>query len=195
MIKVGIAGGIGSGKSVVCKIFASLGVSVFDADTAAKEAMVNNSNIRTALVKHFGAEVYNTDGQLNRPYLAGLVFNNADKLKLLNSIVHPETFAEYERWNTLHKREPYVVKEAALMYESGADKLNDVNILVKAPLELRIQRAMQRDGSTKEQVLARIAKQWTDEQKEALADVVIINDEQTPLLPQVLALHKRFTGE
>lgn len=188
MLKVGLTGGIGSGKSTVARILEGLGIPVYYADVEAKRIMDESQPLRESLIRHFGQEVF-AGGQLNRSYLAGIVFQDKEKLELLNSLVHPETLRDADEW--LEKQSsPYAVKEAALIFESGAQEHLDYVIGVTAPQALRIQRTMHRDGVSREEVLARMKRQLDDSMKMKLCDFVLHNDEQQPLLPQVLALHE-----
>ena len=190
MLKVGLTGGIGSGKSTVARVFEVLGIPVYYADEAAKRLMNENEDLKQAIIKQFGEGVYDK-GQLNRKTLAEIVFNDPSKLELLNSLVHPATLHDAKIW--LEKQtSPYAIKEAALIFESGAQKFLDHVIGVSAPTPLRIQRTMQRDGITREEVLARMDKQMDDSLKMKLCDFLIKNDEQEMLLPQVLELHKKL---
>lgn len=189
-LKIGITGGIGSGKTFICKLFQMLGVPVYNADEEAKKLMNTDSRIREKLVAQFGQAVYK-DGQLDRAFLARVVFSDAQKLQILNSIVHPIVIQEAKDWAARQKTR-YSLKEAALLFESGSYKELDYTILVTAPLDLRVQRVMHRDGMTEQQVRERISKQLSDEEKLQLADFVIVNDGITPLLPQVWTLHQKF---
>ena len=193
-LKVGITGGIGSGKSYVAKVFKALGVPFYDADKVARSIMEDNEGLRADLRAAFGDAVYLADGHLDRPYLSSIVFGDQAKLDLLNSIVHPVVIKHGDDWAKAQPG-PYSLKEAALLFESGSYKKLDYTILVVAPEDLRIQRVMQRDQATEEQVRARIQKQTTDQEKMELADFIIINDEKQPLLPQVLKLHQQFLNE
>ncbi len=190
-IKVGITGGIGTGKSFVSKIFKTLGVPFYDADLEAKLVMVKNKNVRQALIKYFGTETYLEDGTVNRKYLSGIVFHDSEKLALLNSIVHPAVIQESVDWSN-RQTAPYILKEAALLYESGSYKNLDYTILVTAPEELRIQRVIQRDGVERKEVLRRMGRQMSEEDKLQYADFLIHNDGVLPLLPQVLAIHNNL---
>ncbi len=187
-IKVGITGGIGTGKSFVSRIFKTLGVPFYDADLEAKLMMTKSPQVREALVRTFGSQTYFEDGSLNRRYLSDQVFNDSEKLTLLNSIVHPAVIQDSVDWSN-RQHAPYILKEAALLYESGSYKNLDYTILVTAPEELRIQRVMQRDNVDREEVLRRMVKQMPEEEKLQYADFLIHNDENIPLLPQVLAVH------
>ncbi|NGM67018.1 dephospho-CoA kinase [Sphingobacterium sp. SGR-19] len=190
-LKIGITGGIGSGKSYVAKVFKALGVPFYDADKEAKELMNTNPAIKSALILEFGKEVYDIDGHLDRAYLASKVFRDKEKLNKLNAIVHPIVIQHGEDW-ALSQTFPYSLKEAALLFESGSYKKLDYTILVIAPTDIRIARVMQRDIISREEVLDRINKQLPDEEKQKLTDFTIVNDGLTPLLPQILSLHRQF---
>ncbi len=190
MIKVGITGGIGSGKSTVSNIFKVLGIPVFDADSAAKEIMERDEDLKLALQEEFGQEVY-ADGKLNRKYLAGIVFNDAHRLEILNSLVHPASIAAGLQWAT-KQTTPYIIKEAALMFEAGSGLNLDYIIGVYAPQAIRIKRVMDRDGVSRQDVLNRMGKQINEEMKMKLCDFIIVNDEQQLVIPQVLKLHEHF---
>jgi dephospho-CoA kinase len=192
MLKVGITGGIGSGKSTVANIFNVLGIPVYAADEAGKRLMNENEAVKQKVINTFGAETY-SNGILNRKYLADIVFANAEKLEQLNAIVHPATLQDADDWMNAQKS-PYCIKEAAIMFESGAHEQLDYVIGVFAPAPLRIHRAIQRDGSTREQVIARMSRQINETIKMKLCDFVIYNDEQQLLIPQVLELHKKLVG-
>ena len=190
MLKIGLTGGIGSGKSVVAEMFKVLGIPVFDADKEAKILMNTNADLIAAIIKEFGSDSYN-EGILDRKYLASQVFNDNYKLDKLNAIVHPITIATAETWMN-SQTTPYAVKEAALFFESGSAVNIDYMIGVTAPVTIRLQRVMERDKLTREEVKARMSKQIDDEIKMKLCDFVLINDEQHLLIPQVLELHKKF---
>ena len=190
MLKVGLTGGIGSGKSTVAKIFEVLGIPVYYADDAAKQIMNTDKELKAALIKHFGDQTYQND-ELNRPWLASIVFGDTEKLKLLNSLTHPATIRDANRW-IQQQTSAYIIKEAALMFESDAYKYLDKIVGVSAPVELRIKRVMERDHVTRDEVLSRMNRQMNEEEKMKRCDFVIFNDEQQLLLPQVLKLHERF---
>lgn len=192
MQKIGITGGIGSGKSTVCRVFEWLGIPVYYADERAKWLMQHDAELRQAIVQLLGQEAYLPDGSLNRPYIAGIVFQDANQLQSLNQLVHPAVHRDAERWHLI-QHAPYTLREAALLFESGGYQLMDKMIVVTAPEELRIQRVMARDGVSRKAVLARMAQQWPEARKVAMADYIIYNDEQTLLLPQVLALHQTLS--
>ncbi len=190
MIKVGLTGGIGSGKSTVAKVFEVLGIPVYYADDAAKRLMNTDEELKEKIKLQFGNEVYK-NGKLDKIYLAEIVFSSPEKLNKLNSIVHPATINDAEKWMKQHTT-AYSIKEAALIFESGAQQQLDYVIGVTAPVPLRIQRTMHRDGITREDVIARMDKQMDDTIKMKLCDFVIKNDEQQMLLPQILDLHKKL---
>jgi dephospho-CoA kinase len=190
MIKVGLTGGIGSGKSTVAKVFEVLGIPVYYADEAAKKLMHEDKELKEKIQLQFGKEVYK-NGQLDKKHLAGIVFTAPEKLILLNALVHPATLKDADRW--MQKQlTAYCLKEAALIFESGAQQQLDYVIGVTAPATLRIKRTMQRDGITREEVLARMDKQMDETIKMKLCDFVIKNDEQEMLLAQVIALHEKL---
>jgi len=191
-MKIGITGGIGSGKSYVARIFGALGVPCYDADREAKMLMDSDLRIREALAKAFGTQVYGPDGLLDRAYLSDRVFRDRGKLDLLNGIVHPAVIRHAEDWAAAQTH-PYSLKEAALLFESGSYRLLDRTILVSAPEEERIRRVMRRDSMSREEVVRRIEKQMPEEEKAKLADFVIINDGRAPLLPQVLKINGQLT--
>ncbi|MES1214417.1 MAG: dephospho-CoA kinase [Bacteroidota bacterium] len=191
MIRVGLTGGIGSGKTTVAKIFETLGVPVYYADDAARMLMNTNEELKAAIQKNFGPPTYQ-DGNLDRKYLASIVFNDKKKLDLLNSLTHPVTIKDAEEW--INKQTtPYIIKEAALLFESGAAEHLNYIIGVYAPQHLRVKRVMDRDGMTTEQVMKRISRQLDEEQKMKLCDFVITNNEEELVIPQVLFLHKKFS--
>jgi dephospho-CoA kinase len=190
MLRVGITGGIGSGKSTVSKIFEVLGIPVYYADDASKRLMNEDEHLKEKLQSIFGKETY-TNGQLNRAYLSSIVFNNPEKLLLLNSIVHPATIKDAEQW-MLKQTTPYTIKEAALIFESGSQEHLDKVIGVYAPAAVRIQRVMKRDNVTRDEVMSRMNKQIDEDMKMRLCDYVITNDEQELLIPQVMKLHEIF---
>ena len=190
MLKVGVTGGIGSGKSTVAKIFEVLGIPVYYADDATKKIMNTDEALKASLIKNFGEQTYQ-NGQLNRSYLASVVFADSEKLELLNSLTHPATIRDANRW-IQEQTSAYIIKEAALLFESDANKYLDHIIGVYAPEKLRIKRAMARDNITREEVLQRMNRQMDEETKMKLCDSIITNDEQVLLIPQVLQLHEQF---
>lgn len=191
MFKVGISGGIGSGKTTVCKIFEILNVPVFYADDVAKYLMITNPILIEGIKKNFGEKAYLPKGEIDRKYIANQVFNNPKKLEKLNSLVHPQVFKEMDSWSNKQKS-PYVLKEAALLFESKSYIQNDINILVSSPLGLRFKRIINRDNTTKQKIQERMNNQLSDAEKQKLADYIISNNEQYFLIPQILILHQIF---
>ncbi len=195
MLKIGITGGIGSGKTTVCHLFEQLGIPIYYADDRAKELMVKNSAIKNALLHEFGEETYLADGSLNRPYLASIVFKDENKLALLNSITHPIVAEDGINWHFAQKNAPYTLKEAALLIESKSYLQLDKLILVTAPIDVRIERVVRRDNTTPEAVRARIQQQLSDEAKRPFSHFFINNDGSTDLKEQVLAIHQILIAE
>ena len=187
MLKIGLTGGIGSGKTTVARIFEVLGIPVYYADQAAKDLMNNDPDLKNKIISGFGPESYK-EGQIDRAYLASKVFGDAEKLALLNSFVHPATIRDADSWM---KRQTtlYAVKEAALIFEGGLEKYFDYVIGVSAPESLRLERAVQRDQTSTENVLQRMQQQMDEKEKISRCDFVIINDGRQALLPQVLQIH------
>lgn len=190
MLKIGLTGGIGSGKSTVAKIFELLGIPVYYADDAAKKLMNEDEELKTAIQKQFGKEAY-INGKLNREFLATTVFNDEAQLALLNAIVHPATIRDAQNWMQ-QQTAPYTIKEAALIFESGSGENLDYIIGVYAPAALRIKRTMDRSNISREAVLQRMSKQIDENIKMKLCDFVLVNDEQQMLIPQVLQLHEKL---
>jgi dephospho-CoA kinase len=193
MLKIGITGGIGSGKTTVCKVFETLGIPVFYADTVAKQIMVTDFILVDGVKAAFGAESYTVNGMLNNKHIANIVFNNKLELDKLNALVHPAVFRAFDEWvKKIPASIPYILKEAALLFESNSYKMCDKSILVTAPLSLKLARVMQRDGVTEAQVTARMDKQFTDEQKAKMADYFVENTANRSVITQVLDLHQQF---
>ena len=172
---VGLTGGIGTGKSVVANLFIQLGIPVYNSDYKAKWLMNNNNSLKDELVESFGVNTY-VDGILNKSYLSGLVFNDSEKLKIINEIVHPYVKLDFENWVTNNLQIPYVVKEAAILIESGAYKQVDTILLVQADLEKRINRVVSRDGVVRKDVVARIENQLPEIEKQKFSDYTIFNN-------------------
>jgi dephospho-CoA kinase len=190
MLKIGITGGIGSGKSTVAKVFEVLGIPVYYADEEAKRLMNVDGALKEKLITAFGKEVYKED-KLNRSFLSALVFNNTAKLNLLNSMVHPAVLAAADKWFQ-QQTTAYALKEAALIFESGAQEHLDKVIGVFAPKAVRINRVIKRDHTTREEVIARLQKQLDESIKMKLCNYVINNNEQELMVPQVVALHQQL---
>ncbi len=194
VLKVGITGGIGSGKSTVCRLFQELGIPVYNADDRAKYLMQHEHYLIDGIKKNFGEEVYE-NGQLNRTLLASKVFHDKEKVSLLNSLVHPAVFRDTERWVEEQQAThvPYALKEAALLMEAGSFKYLDKLIVVTAPLNLRLQRVIERDQVSAAEVMNRMKNQWPEEEKIKLADFVIVNDgEKEDLRIQVQKIHEQL---
>ena len=196
MLKVGITGGIGSGKTTVCQIFEKLGVPVYYADQRAKELMEDDKSLIADIKKEFGEDIYDEHGKLNRSKLAEIVFSDERKLLTLNSMVHPVVFRDNDSWNEILARKgyPYTLRESALLVETGSYRLLDKLIVVAAPEQDRIKRVMARDGSTEQQVRARIHAQMPEEQKVKYADYIIHNDLIMDLVPQISKIHLDLTN-
>jgi dephospho-CoA kinase len=193
MLKIGITGGIGSGKTTVCKVFETLGIPVFYADTVAKSIMVDDPLLITGVKDAFGELSYFEDGKLNNKHIAGIVFSNPKELAKLNSMVHPAVFRAFDNWVVgLDNVAPYILKEAALLFESESYKMCDQSILVIAPHQLKLERVIERDQVTADQVMSRMDKQFSDEQKIKLADFILYNNESQSVISQVMDLHQQF---
>ena len=190
MFKVGITGGLGSGKSTVCRLFAERGVAVYDTDAAAKRLMAEDEALKRGIVARFGAESYR-DGVLNRPYLAERVFGDDKEREALNGLVHPAVIADFERWAEEQQGE-YVVLESAILFEAGLDKHLDRVVAVLAPEALRVERAMKRDGATRAQILSRMTVQLDDDTLSRRADVSVVNIFEEELEQIVQELDFRF---
>lgn len=193
MLKAGITGGIGSGKTTVCQVFETLGIPVLYADDAARMLMEEDPVLVAAIAQLFGSEAYQ-NGKLNRPYIAQAAFGQPELLQQLNALTHPAVIRYGREWMA-RQTAPYALKEAALFFESGSNADMDIMIGVSAPEELRLQRAMQRDGATRDKIRARMAKQMDEAEKMKRCDHIIYNDGVQPLIPQVLELHRRLLGQ
>ena len=191
MIKIGITGGIGSGKSVICRIFSVLGIPVYDADREAKNLANTDSNIREQLISVAGPDVYSADG-LNRPYLSELIFNDSQMLDKVNRIIHPRVAVHYLNWTRQHENYPYTIHESALIFESGLEGVFDKIIVVSAPENLRMRRVLSRSNMTMDKFHRIIQSQLPENEISGKADYVIVNDEKSLLLPDVLKLHELF---
>jgi len=191
MLKIGLTGGIGSGKSFIAEIFRKLNVPVYISDSEAKKLMIKNSKIKEQLITLLGNNTYKESGELNRQFIAGKIFGNNELVEKINSIVHPVVRDDFNQWAE-EQDFPYVLQESAILFEIGANKILDKMILVSAPLDLRIKRVMERDHSTMDEVNKRLGNQWKQEKKIELADFIIYNNEENMLLPQVLAVHEKI---
>lgn len=193
MIKIGITGGIGSGKSLVCEIFELLGVPVYYADAEAKKMLNNDPAIKKNVLAFFGNEVLNGDGSMDRKKISSIVFKDPKKLEQLNSIIHPAVALHFSNWLKQYPSHKYIVKEAAILFESDAYKQVDKAIAVVSPVELRIKRVMQRDAISREQVEQRMKYQMSDEEKIKRSSYIIHNDEEQLIIPQVIAIHDQLS--
>jgi len=189
MKKIGITGGIGSGKTYVSKIFSCLGIPVFNSDIEAKKLMNSSKKLMKLLKEEFGHDIYCKDQELEKEKLADIVFSNSDKLKKLNSFVHPIVKQSFNNWCKLQKS-TYVIKETAIIFESNSHLELDVIICVSAPLELRMKRLLKRDNYSIKEIRKRIESQSSQRKKEDLSDYIIINNEKKLLLPQIINIHK-----
>lgn len=187
MLRVGLTGNIGSGKTLVCRIFESTGIPVFHADEAGHAAL-EDAYIRQQLLERHGSAILQPDGSLNRRALASIVFNRPEELDLLSGLVHPFVRQTFEHWCTRQSDAPVVIHEAAILFESGFYRYFDCIVFIIAPEEVRIQRVMLRDRVTLSEVKARMSRQWPEVEKIALSHYVIHNDGKSPLIPQVTAV-------
>ena len=190
MYKVGITGGIGSGKSTVCELLAEFGVALYDSDSRAKELMNSNEELKSQLIGCFGQECY-TCGVLNRSWLASRVFNSREQMERLNSIVHPAVMRDFVRWAD-EQTGDYVVLESAILFEAGLECYVDATVAVMAPEELRLERAMQRDGATREEILSRMRNQMNDNERIERSTYAILNISLEELSDEVIELHRRL---
>ena len=190
MLNVGLTGGIGSGKTIASKIFEVLGIPVYQADVAAKRLMETNPVLKNQLIEQFGNDAF-VDGKLNRSYIAEIIFNDKEKLQLINSLVHPYTIQDGIEWMK-KQTTPYAIKEAALIFESGSQSNFDYIIGISSPLTLRLNRTLKRDNINRELVLEKMENQLDEETKMKLCDFVLLNDERTLLTTQVLAVHEKL---
>jgi dephospho-CoA kinase len=193
-LRIGITGGMGAGKSTICKIFGQLGIPIYDADARAKWLMKNDPELKKAITENFGWDSYTRKDDLNREYLAKVVFNNDEQLRVLNSIVHPAVKNDYELWTIDHKEEPYSIKEAALLFETDSYKSLHRIMVVTCPIETRIDRIIKRDHVKREDILKRIQNQTTDRERMSRADWVIYNDGVNSLINQAMDIHHTILG-
>ena len=192
MLKIGITGGIGSGKTTVCRVFELLGIPIFYADTAAKLIMNTDPVLKEEILKTFGEKSYSMDGVLNRAHLSSIVFNNESELNKLNALVHPAVFRAFDKWLAIHHDAPYIIKEAALLFETKSYTMCDLSVLVVSPEAFRVRRVIARDGISQDEIVLRMKRQFSDEQKMKLADHILFNDENQLLIPQILELDQQF---
>ena len=192
MMKIGITGGIGSGKTTACKVFEVLGIPVFYADTVAKELMHTDILLKAEIISAFGPNSYSPNGELNRKYISGIVFKDETQLQILNNLVHPAVFRAFDQWVLNQRNAPYVLKEAALLFESGSFKMCDHTVLVKSPEAIKIERIIKRDHITEAEVRLRMNKQLPDKEKEKLVDFILYNSEEQLLVTQILTLHEKL---
>ena len=190
MKKIGITGGIGSGKTYVASVFQSLGIPIFNADIQAKKIMTSSRKLIKLVKEEFGNDIYK-DSDLNKEKLASIVFSNSDKLQKLNSLVHPIVKKEFNNW-CKKQTSPYVIKGAAILFESKAHLGLDAVICVSAPLDLRMKRLLNRDDYSEKEIKKRIENQISQEEKEKLSDYIIVNDERNLLLPQIIEIHEKL---
>ncbi len=192
MIKVGLTGGIGSGKTFLANIFSHLGIPVYYADSRAKLLYTTNQELKSAMIAEFGNQVYLPTNKINKKFLRKIIFSNPKSKEKINKIVHPFVTADFEEWCHQQKGTPYVLKESALLFETELFRLLNKTILVTSPKELRIKRIKSRDNLSDNEIQKQIAAQLPDTEKEKFADFIIINDEKKLLLPQVLTIHQQL---
>ena len=183
MIKIGVTGGIGSGKSIICSVLEHMGYPVFYSDIEAKKIINSNAEVKYQLIDLFGSQVF-IDNQLNRTYLATILFSDSTLVEKMNAIVHPKVRQSFQEW-ALKQNSTIVFNEAAILFETGAFKNFEATLLVTAPLTIRLKRVISRDGSSEEEVMKRIAHQWPDEQKKDLATFTLVNDDNQSVLNQL----------
>lgn len=191
MLKIGVTGGIGSGKSIVCSVFKTLGVNIYSADERAKQIMFLNETVKKKIIELFGLDAYDNKG-VNAQYISQLVFENSKELDKLNSIVHPIVIEDFMEWSVQYNDHAYVIIEAALIFESDTYKVLDSIIGIKAPLETRIKRVMARDKCSKEEVLVRMNNQFGEQIISEKSDYIINNDGKSLLIPQILEIHNKI---
>lgn len=193
MLKVGLTGGIGSGKSTASRIFRQLGIPVYDADSAAKQLMTSDPQLIVDIKALLGEEAY-VGGELNKRWIASRIFGDKDLLAKMNATVHPAVIRDFERWADEQAEAAYVVMENAILFESGFDKAVDCSVTVSAPLDQRLARAASRDGVSEEMIRERVTHQMDDAQRESRADFVVTNEDLDLLLPQILKVHEALVA-
>jgi len=192
MIRVGLTGGMGSGKTVISGIFETLGIPVFQADLAARRLLEEDEEIKASLIDWFGEKVYR-QGQPDRAVIASIIFSQPDQLARVNSLIHPKVYEAYLKWLNTVEKIPFSIHEAAILFESGFNRHLDKTILVTAPAEIRIERIRLRDSLNEEQIRQRMENQWPDEKKSPLADYLINNNGLSAVLPQVTRIYDELT--
>ncbi len=191
MLKIGVTGGIGSGKSLVCEMFQLLGVPVYNADEQAKKLVNSDRQIIDSLTTKYGQDIY-SKGVIDKKRLAGIIFNNKEELKFVNETIHPRVFAHFDEWLELNHHHKYIIKEAALLFESGSYKDLDKVILVAAPEEIRIKRVVERDKTNEKAVKKIIESQMSENEKQQKSNYIINNDNTVLIIPHILELHNEF---
>lgn len=192
MLTVGITGGIGSGKSTVCKVFRVLGIPVFQADNVARRLQDEDAYIRSKLIEYFGPDIYTENNLLNRKKLAGIIFNSPADLERVNHLIHPAVHNEFENWKAKMSCYPYLLYEAAILFETGSASRFDYTILVVTDEKERLQRVMKRDNLSSEAILQRMRNQMQDSEKMKLASYIIRNNDNQLIIPQILVLDQLF---
>lgn len=191
MKSIGLTGGIGSGKSTLAKIFAQTGTPVYYSDQASKRLLNESPELKLELIRAFGSEIYRVDGQINKTLFADIIFSDNKKLEIANQIIWPFVGKDFQNW-IKNQNAPFVIRESALLFESGAHRKHTANIVAHAPRELRIQRVMKRDNTGRNEVLRRIKKQMPQTEKNKQADFIVINDGKRLIIPQVLEIRKKI---
>jgi dephospho-CoA kinase len=189
---IGITGGIGSGKSIVCLVFRKLGIPVYSADSAVHDLYDKHPELTEKIINEFSPDVTDKSGKINRKKLAEVVFTNEANLEKLNSLVHPVVMDDFRKWSEAQKGFPYLLKEAAILFESGSDEGCDKVITISAPAELRISRVRERDHKTKAEIELIMSRQMGEEERNAKADFIIFNDENQLIIPQILKIHSQL---
>ena len=193
MIKIGLTGGIGTGKSYISLIFNAFNIPIYNSDIEAKK-LYYNDDVKIEMITNFGNQVYLSTGKINKEYLSKLIFSDKNALKKINSIIHPRVKSHFLEWIKLNNTVPYIIKESAILFESGAYKHTDKIIVVTAPLDIRIKRVKTRDNITEEIVRKKISNQLSQSDLVKNSDFIIVNDEKQALLPQISKLHETFTN-
>ena len=194
MLKVGITGGIGSGKSIITNVFRNLGVPVYNSDNVAKKIINTDLNLKKQLINNFGESIYLPNGKINRSLLSKIIFSDRKALEKVNSLVHPAVKQHFIKWMEMKHEYSYILKEAAILFESGTYKNLDAVVTVYSPVNLRISRVVKRNGISREQVISKINNQLSDEEKMKRSDYIIYNDDRLLVVPQVLKLHETLSN-